>query len=208
MFSRRIFLGAAASAFLVSPWVCTAADAADITAPISAFNDGLISSMREGKATPFPQRFAKLAPLVDRAFDLQAILQASVGAKWSSLPPDQQQQLLTLFRNFTIATWVSSFSSYDGEQFELSPDLRPIGEEQVVQTRLVPAKGAATRFDYVMRPTPDGWHAVDILLDGSISRVAVQRSDFRGLLASGDAQPLIRSLQKKVTDLSGGTIPA
>ena len=38
------------------------------------------------------------------------------------------------------------------------------------------------------------------------SRVAVQRSDFRALLASGSANPLIASLRQKVSDLSGGTM--
>ena len=30
----------------------------------------------------------------------------------------------------------------------------------------------------------DAWKAVDVLLDGTISRVAVQRSDFRSLLGT------------------------
>ena len=55
---------------------------------------------------------------------------------------------------------------------------------------------------------PDGWRAVDVLLDGSISRVAVQRSDFRKLLDPGDASALIASLEKKVSDLSGGALPS
>jgi hypothetical protein len=44
------------------------------------------------------------------------------------------------------------------------------------------------------------------LLDGTISRVAVQHSDFRGLLGSGDAANLIASLQRKAADLSGGSM--
>ncbi len=39
-----------------------------------------------------------------------------------------------------------------------------------------------------MRPDDaGGWRIVDVLLDGSISRVAVQRSDFRSLLGNGGA---------------------
>jgi len=45
-----------------------------------------------------------------------------------------------------------------------------------------------------------------VLLEGSISRVAVQRSDFRNALASGDADALIASLRRKVADLSGGAL--
>jgi phospholipid transport system substrate-binding protein len=58
----------------------------------------------------------------------------------------------------------------------------------------------------VMLQTPAGWKAVDVLADGAISRVAVQRSDFRGLLANGGVAALVLSLERKVADLSGGTL--
>ena len=48
------------------------------------------------------------------------------------------------------------------------------------------------------------WKAVDVLLDGTISRVAVQRSDFRSLLGTGDAGALIASLERKAMDFAGG----
>ena len=46
-----------------------------------------------------------------------------------------------------------------------------------------------------------------MLADGSISRVAVQRSDFRRLVSRGGAQALIESLNQKTNDLSGGADP-
>ena len=46
-----------------------------------------------------------------------------------------------------------------------------------------------------------------MLTDGTISQVAVQRSDFGGLLASGGAPALRAGLERKVANLSG-TRPA
>ena len=57
-----------------------------------------------------------------------------------------------------------------------------------------------------MRRGGAGWRVVDIYLNGTISQVAVQRSDFRSLLGQGDAGPLIASLQRKVAELSRGTL--
>ena len=54
--------------------------------------------------------------------------------------------------------------------------------------------------------TPDGWRAVDVLYNGTISNVVKQRSDFRGPLTEGGAAQLISSLKKKIADLSGGAI--
>ena len=57
-----------------------------------------------------------------------------------------------------------------------------------------------------MRNGQSGWKAVDVLADGAISRVAVQRSDFRQLLANGGAPALAVALQQKVANLSDGVL--
>ncbi len=171
-------------------------------APIEALNQSLLGVMHAGQATPFAQRYAALAPVVERAFDLDAILETSVGPRWQSYSPDQQQQLREEFAKFTVTSYVANFSSFSGERFEISPDTRAIGNEQVVETKIIQASGDAARIDYVMRPGPAGCRLVDVLLDGSISRVAVQRSDFRSLIATGP-EPLIQSLERKNADLSG-----
>lgn len=200
--TRRLALLAAFAPALASGSARAAQPEA--AAPIEALNAGLLAAMRAGQATPFAQRYAALAPVVERAFDLPAILQASIGPRWSSLPPAQQDELLDVFRRFTVASYLGSFNSFGGERIEVVPEERAIGADQVVASRIVPANGSPTRIDYVMRQGPGGWRAVDVLLNGSISRVAVQRSDFRSLLAQGDASRLIANLQGKVAELSGG----
>jgi phospholipid transport system substrate-binding protein len=55
-----------------------------------------------------------------------------------------------------------------------------------------------------MRQMSGSWQVEDVLADGTISRVAVQRSDFRRLLSQGGSAALVVSLQSKVAQLSGG----
>ena len=177
-----------------------------LSAPIDALDQALLVAARNGKQA-FADRYNALAPVVERALDLPAILQTSVGPHRAELPAEQQQQLRSVFRTFTVASYVANFNKFSGEQINLLPDTRAVGQEQVVETQIVPSGGKPIRMDYVMREGEAGWQAVDVLLDGSISRVAVQRSDFRALLGSGgNADALIASLQKKVTDLSGGAM--
>ncbi len=182
-----------------------AADA-EASAPIAALMQALIASMKGGTKAPFPQRYATLAPVVERAFDIPATLQAAIGPRWASLDPAQQAKLLDVFRKFTIGRYVDNFSEYNGEKLVVLPETRMVGTDQVVATQITPGHGDPVRIDYVMRRDPTGWHAIDVLLNGSISQVAVQRSDFRALIGAGDATRLIESLQKKVADLSGGTL--
>jgi phospholipid transport system substrate-binding protein len=183
---------------------------ADAAAPIKEFDDALLSIMRAGKAAPFPQRYGTLAPVVSSVFDLEAILSAAVGVRWSKLQAADQASLLNVFSRFTIASYVAAFDSYNGQRFDISPEQRSVGSEVVIETQIVRTSGAPARIDYVMRASDTqrgaGWRAVDVLLDGSISRVAVLRSDFRKLLTQDSATPLIASLKQKVADLSGGSL--
>jgi phospholipid transport system substrate-binding protein len=74
-----------------------------------------------------------------------------------------------------------------------------------VQSRIVKISGDPTELDYVMKQTPLGWKVIDVLTGGSISRVAVQRSDFRRILSNG-VDPLLASLQRKTSHLSDGAL--
>lgn len=175
--------------------------------PIQELCNALLNIMHAGASTPFQQRFAQLSPVVDRVFDLPAILQVSVGLGWSNLPPDQQSALMNAFRRYTIANYVNNFDNYTGQRFEVQPQTRSLPNgEQLAQSRIISSSGESHELDYVMRQAGRSWKAVDVLADGSISRVAVQRSDFRSLLARGGAPALIESLNRKTTDLSGGAL--
>lgn len=201
---RRLLWLASAAGMAAMPLYAVAA-ASPVVAPIQRLCDALVAVMKMGATTPFPQRLNSLAPAIEQAFDLQQILQSSVGLGWGALPPDQQRALETAFRSYTIASYVNSFDSFSGQRFEVSPDTRSLaGGEQVVETRIIPQSGESHALNYVMHQTPDGWKAVDVLEDGTISRVAVQRSDFRRLLLSGGATALVASLQRKTAELSGG----
>lgn len=203
--TRRSLLVSAAMALPGRVW---AQDTAAIRKPIIDLYAALEALMRTGRPAPFPDRFRTLAPVIDRVYDLTTVLSVSVGLRWPGFDEKVRKELMDAFRAFTIASFVGNFDKYEGEKFEVLPDTRLVGADQVVQTRIVPGTGEPIRLDYVMQPSEAGWRITDVLVDGTISRVAVQRSDFRALLAHGDAKELIASLWRKVGHLSGGTIGA
>ena len=203
--TRRALLPAVALSMVGATGFARAADIDPLDAPLRALYGALEATMRAGHSTPFPQRFDALAPVVDQAFDLETVLKVSVGLRWDAMDPDARVRLLTAFRRFTVATYVANFDKYDGERFQILPGARDFGTDRIVGTEIV-SGDQSMRLDYVMRDGNGSWRAVDVLLQGSISRVAVQRSDFRKILASGDADALIVSLRRKIADLSDGAL--
>jgi phospholipid transport system substrate-binding protein len=203
---RRTILGLALcwTAALLGP--APAALASEMTAPVEQLHAGLIEIMKAGKTVSFRQRYDKIAPVIGRTFDLEVIVRQVVGPRWATLPPDQQAALGDAFRRYTVASYVSNFEDYSGERFEVLPGVTAVGSDRVVTTRIVTASGQAHVLAYVMRQTGAGWRVVDVLAEGSVSRVAAQRSEIRSVLSDGGGTGLLVSLHRKTAELSGGIL--
>jgi phospholipid transport system substrate-binding protein len=202
---RRTILGLVLcwTAALLGP---APAVASEMTVPVEQLHAGLIEIMKAGKTVSFRQRYDKIAPVIGRTFDLDVIVRQVVGPRWAALPPDQQAALEDAFRRYTVASYVSNFEDYSGERFEVLPGVTGVGNDRVVTTRIVTASGQAHVLAYVMRQTGAGWRAVDVLAEGSVSRVAAQRSEIRSVLSDGGGPGLLVSLHRKTAELSGGIL--
>ncbi|HUN41747.1 MAG TPA: ABC transporter substrate-binding protein [Acetobacteraceae bacterium] len=211
LMGRRDLLALGSAAFAVSALVGKQAHAQPAggrggpIAPIQRLNDALLTAMREGQQTPFPQRYKQLDPIIAQTFDLPVILAESIGLAWSSLPSEQKADLLAAFRRYTVSSYAANFNNFSGQRFEISPPPRRLtSNEVIVDTKIIPVQGSPNTLDYVMRSESGGWLVTDVLADGSISRVAVQRSDFNQLLLDGGVPALVAGLRHKIADLSGG----
>jgi len=180
--------------------------ASEVMMPVEQLHAGLLAIMKAGKTMSFRQRYEMIAPVIGRTFDLDAILRQAVGPRWASLPADQQVALADAFRRYTIASYVANFEGYSGERFEIVPAARAVGSDRVVETRITASSGKVHALDYVMRPAAGGWKVVDVLAEGSISRVAAQRSEMRSVLADTGGARLVVSLRQKIAQLSGGIL--
>jgi len=171
-------------------------------APVKALDDGLIATMKAASAgQDFQTRYTALAPIVENAYNFPVVTQNSVGFLWSTLPAAQQTELINLFTQFTIASYVSQFDNYNGQTITILPGEKPLGSKEIIATKLEPAD---VEIDYVVENTTAGWKIDDVLLNGTISQVAVHASDFSSLVKSGDASQLISALQAKIKKLQGG----
>jgi phospholipid transport system substrate-binding protein len=204
---KRLLIGTIIASPLSAVAHAQTAAATDPKVAVETLNAALLAAMKAGTRASVAQRFAIIAPAVDQAFDLQTVLKNSIGLRWAGLPDEEKSRLLATFRRYTIFSYVASFDSWSGQSFRIDAEPRVLSPAQVVvRNSLVPASGSPVELSYVMQQTQAGWKVVDVLADGSISRVAVQRSDFRGLLANGGVPALVASLERKVSDLSGGAV--
>jgi phospholipid transport system substrate-binding protein len=127
----RGLIAAAGALFVTLPGLaCAAADGA-VVLPVRQLVDGLVQIMKAGPGTPLRRRFDLLGSVIERVFDLAAILMESLGSSGAAgLPAEQQAMLATGVRRYTVASDVNSFDDYIGQHFN-------IGGEQVVQIHVI-----------------------------------------------------------------------
>jgi phospholipid transport system substrate-binding protein len=174
-----------------------AAAASDPQEVAQGFYGVLLSTMRDGRSLGQSGRYAKLVPVVNRTFDLAFMARLAVGASWATLAPAQQHRLTEAFGNYVSATYADRFDTYSGEQLEVTGE-RPYGSDIMVQTKIVKSNGETTTLDYLMRQNQGAWQISDVYLDGTISQVAVQRSEFSSILRREGVDGLIIALNCKV----------
>ncbi len=117
----------------------TASSQGQASATVKNFYTTLISVMKQGDQLGFSGRYKKLDPAVRNAFNLPLMTRFAVGLGWSNASPAEQQQLISAFSDFSVATYASQFKNWDGETFQVV-DEKPSTDGVLVETKLTPKK--------------------------------------------------------------------
>lgn len=196
------FLGAVTA--LASPGGAAAAAAGDT---VRGLYDNLIVTMKNGGALGESGRYAQLAPVIRRSFDLPVMARLSVGPGWVELTPAQQQQVTESYGRYVSAIYADRFDSYNGQKLQVTGE-EPNAGGVMVRSRIIKANGEPVEVDYLMRQEPGGWLIADIYLDGSISEIATRRSEFAAIMRTQGVDGLIAALNRKADMLTRTTASA
>jgi phospholipid transport system substrate-binding protein len=169
---------------------------------VQNFHETLISAMKDGRGLGESGRYARIEPVIHRLFDLPLMSRLAIGASWTTLSPAQQQLATAVFGAYISATYADRFDSYSGQRLEVVGQ-HPGGAGVIVKTRIVKSNGEVVSIDYGMRQNDGVWQISDVYLDGAISQLATQRSEFGAILRRDGFDGLIAALQRKAKLLAG-----
>ena len=165
----------------------------------------LLAVMKEAKKLSFDERYKRLAPAIEQAFDLGLMTRIAIGPGWAGLAPDQQQRLGAAFARYTISNYANRFDDYGGERFEVSPKAAPNPNGVIVESRLVKSNGEKVNLNYLLRQDAAGaWKIIDVYLSGTISELATRRSEFSTVLQRGGADALVQLIEQRSAALRAG----
>ena len=198
-FSFKIARGALA-VLLIAAMSAVSAAAGPATNPqdgVRSFYDVLLTTMKEGRMLGQSGRYTKLGPVVAQLFDVPLMARFAVGSSWANLTDAQQRQVSEAFAHYITATYADRFDSYSGEQLDVTGQ-QPYGAEVMVETKIIKSKGDTVSLNYRMRQNAGSWQIADVYLDGTISQLATQRSEFHSVLQRDGVDGLIIALNRKV----------
>jgi phospholipid transport system substrate-binding protein len=157
----------------------------------------ILDCMKNAEKLGFKGRRERLAPAIEKAYNLPLMARLSVGPDWQKLSPDEQKRLTEGFKDLTISTYAGRFDGFSGEKFEVEPAVQDAqGGNKVVQSRIITSKGEAIQLNYLMRPA-NGWQIIDVFLKGTVSELATRRSEFSSVLRRDGAEALVKLMHEK-----------
>jgi phospholipid transport system substrate-binding protein len=193
---------------LVSVVPADAASETPATPPtnvVETLHAALVGVMKDADELGYQGRCDRLSPALRNLYDISFMAQKSVGRHWKVSSEGERQHLLETFTGFMIAKYAGNFDGYSGQTFET------LGEEQstrgtmLVRTRLVEPDGEATQLNYRLRPVDGEWKIIDVYLNGTVSELALRRSEYSSLIQREGFDSLLVALNQKITNLSEST---
>jgi phospholipid transport system substrate-binding protein len=165
-------------------------------------NGTLHETMMAAKELGYRGRFEKLEPVLREVFDFPFMTRAAVGRSWSELDPAEQDQLIELFSNMSIATFAARFDGYGGETFETLGERDGPRGTILVETELVRPDDKPVGLNYLLRASDDDWRIIDVFLDSKFSELARQRAEFSAVLKDRGYDGLVAKLEDKIERLA------
>jgi phospholipid transport system substrate-binding protein len=171
------------------------------TDTVRSLYDTLLATMQNGPALGPRGRYAQIAPVVRRVFDIPFMTRLAVGPEWAGLSDAQRQQVAQAFERYIAAIYAERFDSYSGERLLVTGE-QPSAGGTVITSQIIKSNNQPVNINYLMRVNGGVWQIADVYLDGTISELATRRSEFAAILRAQGITGLIETLNTKANTLT------
>ncbi len=171
---------------------------------VEALHAALLAVMRDAETLGYEGRSVQLAPVIPLHFDVEFMARKAVGRHWEKASDEEKQRYLESFGRFMVANYAGRFDGYSGQSFETLGEESARSETLLVRTQLVDPTDKNVELSYRLRQVPEGWKIIDVYMDGTVSELALRRSEFSSVAKREGFDALIETLNAKITKLASG----
>lgn len=171
---------------------------------VDRLNAVMAGVLREAAQLGYAGRFARLAPAVEAASDLDFMGEKALGRHWKDLDEGQRTQWRTVFHEFTIANYAANLDRDTGQRFEVVDETPDAHDTVLVRGRVVEPAKESMDLSYRLHRTPEGWRIIDLQVKGTVSELALRRADFTSVVARDGFDALVTTVRGRIADLAAG----
>jgi len=203
---RRVpLLGAVAMTFALMTAAPQSQAAPDPAAFVNQLGSAGIDSIGPNVAPQ--QRISRFQQLFQADFDVNEIARFAIGRYWRVMSPEQQEEFMRLFTEYTVKAYADKLGEYGSAQLRVT-GTEPYGDETVVHSQVIRANGSPIEMDWHVIPDGSGGYKVTDVYVDRVSMKATQRDEFARIIQNNGGQPsaLLAVLRQELR--GQGTSPA
>jgi phospholipid transport system substrate-binding protein len=164
---------------------------------VDGFQAELIAVMKQGKELGFKGRYDKLSTAIAKSHDLTKIARVVVGKEWAKLSDEQQQKLVDVFSQLSIASYAYNFKDFSGESFKFGSEEETTRGGAVIHAYLLIPGEKDVKFDYMLKKKGESWRIINIIANG-VSDLALKRSEYTSILERDGFDVLMTRINEKI----------
>lgn len=194
-----------ASAEPAAPTGDAATAAAKPSAAIDALHASLLDVMKNAESLGYAGREQKLRTVIPKYFDVDEMARQSLGGPhWKAASEDEKKRYLETFERFMVANYAGRFDGFSGQSFQTLGEVPGPRDTVIVKSRLIDPTDKNIDLNYRMHQTGGSWKVVDVYLNGSVSELALRRSEFVSIVKRQNLDALLVALDARIAKLAAG----
>jgi phospholipid transport system substrate-binding protein len=174
------------------------------SAAIDALHASLLDVMKNAETLGYAGREEKLGEVIPKYFDVAEMARQALGPEWKHASDEEKRRYLETFERFTVANYAGRFDGFSGQSFETLGEAPGPRDTVIVKTRLIDPTDKNIELNYRMRNVGGEWKAIDVFLDGTVSELALRRSEFVSIVKRQNLDALLVALDAKIAKLKAG----
>ncbi|MEE2760119.1 MAG: ABC transporter substrate-binding protein [Pseudomonadota bacterium] len=164
---------------------------------VGRFHNDLIAVMKIAATTSIEERFKLLDVSVQRTFNMPVMIRIAAASIWHEAGDAEKIAAIRAFTRMSVSMYASRFDGYSGQHFETISE-RPGPKNTVaVRTQLHRPGDEPVNLTYVLKRYAGTWKAIDVIVAGGISELALRYSEYRAILKRSGLPALARQLHRK-----------
>jgi phospholipid transport system substrate-binding protein len=181
----------------------SAAPAATPTQTIDALHASLLDVMKNAVALGYAGREQKLRSVIPRFYDVKKMARSALSeAQWKLASEEAQRRYLETFERFTVANYAGRFDGFSGQSFQTLGEVQGPRNTMIVKSRLIDPTDKNIDLNYRMHKVGGDWKVIDVYLDGTVSELALRRSEFVSIVKRENLDALLVALDAKIAKLA------